>query len=194
MSQKQLCWNCKQKLELNSFFCDNCGKIQSPSNIDEFKLFNVDQTFNLDPEQLEYKYLKLQQLFHPDKFSNSSEREKRDSTMMSSIINGAYKKLSNPHDRVNLLLKINGYELSSDSKTFNDKFVLEEIMEIQNKCMEIEDSESKKVALNNLNLEIKNIIDEISKLFEKKEFENVSKLNIKLSYLEKIRKNLKLNK
>ncbi len=194
MSQKQECWNCKQKLESNNFFCNKCGKIQSPSNIDEFKLFDLDQTFNLDLENLEYKYLKLQQLFHPDKFSNTSEREKKDSTMMSSIINDAYKKLSNPNDRVNLLLKLNGYELSSDSKTFNDKFILEEIMEIQNECMEIQDVESKKDTLNNLNMKIKNIIDEISKLFEKKEFENVSKLNIKLSYLEKIRKNLKLNK
>ena len=45
-------------------------------------------------------------------------------------ING---KLINPIDRANLLLKLNGFETSSDNKSFDDKSVLDEIMEIRSR-------------------------------------------------------------
>ncbi len=167
-------------------------KIQSDSNIDEFELFDIEKKFSVDLEHLEQKYLKLQQLFHPDKFSNSTEKEQKDSTLISSLINEAYKKLSNPNDRINLLLKLNGFKLTLENKSFNDVNVLEEVMEIQNECMNVDDFESKQKILKDLDTKIKNLLSEISESFEKKKFEYVSKLNIKLSYLEKIRKSLKL--
>ena len=177
---------------MSSLICDKCNKIQPPANLDEFELFDLNKKFSVDIQKIEDKYLKLQQLFHPDKFSNFSEKEQKHSTLLSSLINEAYEKLINPIDRANLLLKLNGFETSSDNKSFDDKSVLDEIMEIQTKCIEAEDHETKELILTDLNHKIKNIINEMTSLFDEKKFDNFYKLNIKLSYLEKIKKNLKL--
>ena len=177
---------------MSSLICDKCNKIQPPANLDEFELFDLNKKFSVDIQKIEDKYLKLQQLFHPDKFSNFSEKEQKNSTLLSSLINEAYEKLINPIDRANLLLKLNGFETSSDNKSFDDENVLDEIMEIQTKCIEAEDHKTKELILTDLNHKIKNIINEMTSFSDEKKFDNVYKLNIKLSYLEKIKKNLKL--
>tara|TARA_B100000963_G_C22293930_1_gene522656 strand:+ start:24 stop:611 length:588 start_codon:yes stop_codon:yes gene_type:complete len=189
--KSRLCWNCNNEINDNTLICEKCNKIQSPDKINEFDLFGLKKNFKVDINKLEDKYLKLQQLFHPDKFSNLSEKERKNSTLLSSLINEAYKNLKNPIERVNLLLKLNGYKLSAENESFNDNDVLEEIMEIQNRCINADDSESKGQILDDLNLKINTVLKEISDLFQEKKYNNVSRLNIKLSYLEKIKKNLK---
>ena len=151
----------------------------------------VCEKFDLDIEELESAYLKLQQLFHPDKYSQLSDKEIKYSTLLSSMINEAYQKLNNSISRASILLKLNGFDSYSEDKSFSDPVVLEEIMEIQNEFMESEDSEKKKISIQKLNLRISETINDLSSSFKKKEYKTANKLNIKLSYLEKIKKDFK---
>ena len=162
-----------------------------PDKVDEFQLLGMEKTFDLNLDKLENSYLKLQQLFHPDRFSNLSEKEIRYSTMLSSMINDAYQKLKNSISRANLLLKSIGINPNFDKDSFNDSSVLEEIMEIQNKFLETETSKSKKLLIKELELRISQVTNNISETFQIKNYEEVNKLNIKLSYLEKIRNDFK---
>ena len=68
--------------------------------------------------------------------------------------------------------------------------LLEEIMDIQNRCMLANESEKIRIA-KELKEKIKNTKELISSLFIKKDFDNVYKSGIKLSYLEKIIGDLK---
>ena len=187
MSVKSICWNCESTLPQNIFLCPKCNKIQPPKQLDEFKLLGISEKFDLDLEELENAYLKLQQLFHPDKFSQLSDKEIKYSTLLSSMINEAYQKLNNSTSRATTLLKLNGFNSHLEEGSFNDTEVLEEIMEIQNEFLEAENYQKKQSSIEKLNLRISETTNELSRSFKNKNYEIANKLNIKLSYLEKIR-------
>ena len=143
---------------------------------------------------LEERLLELQSNVHPDKFINGSEKEKNISHNLSSKINESYTLLLDNVSRINLILKSSGYKINKESKSFEDKSVLVEIMDLQSECLLIDTAEQKNKMINKINKIIDKTIDEILKKFNLKQYVDVYKLNIKLSYLEKMKKNLKENK
>lgn len=191
MDTNTSCWNCKSLVGYNQFFCHKCKKIQKPNHENEFKIFGVQEKFDLNLEELEEKYLKLQKLFHPDKYSTFSEQEIKLSTSHSSLINDAYQKLCDNNARAELLLKVKGYGVLLENRSFNDSDILEQIMDIQNECLEATNLESKKKVLKNLNSVILVSLNDLKSSFAEKKYEEANKINIKLSYLEKMKKNLR---
>lgn len=70
------CWNCHAVLDTRPcLFCKNCSLIQSSEqqNFDYFELLNVPDKYDIDTGQLTLNFRKLQNLIHPDKFSNKTE-------------------------------------------------------------------------------------------------------------------------
>tara|TARA_B100000212_G_scaffold245678_1_gene187580 strand:- start:322 stop:900 length:579 start_codon:yes stop_codon:yes gene_type:complete len=185
------CWNCQTDTKVVDFRCSICNKIQNIRKTNPYEIFNLKQCYLIDNEDLELKYYHLQNIFHPDKFINSAEKEKEISAYESSNINNAYNLLLNNVERIKILLKLKGYNTNSNSeKSFTDKNLLEEIMELQNKCMSIENENEKVKIKTEIMEKIKIIESEINQNFEKKEFFEIKNLSVKLSYLEKIKKNL----
>ena len=188
------CWNCKSDTEVVDFRCISCNKIQYIRKTNPYDIFNLKHSYLIDNDELETKYFQLQNIFHPDKFINSIEKEKEISAYESSNINNAYNSLLSNVDRVNILLKINGFDNNTnDDKSFNNIHLLEEIMELQNRCMSIESENGKVKIQSEITEKIKKIELEINENFEKKEFLEVENLRVKLSYLVKINTNLKRN-
>ena len=72
-----------------------------------------------------------------------------------------------------------------------DPDLLEEIMDLQSKCMSIEHENEKQKIKNEIKLQIGSLENEIEKNIKEKVFSKAQDLSIKLSYLEKIRKDLK---
>lgn len=185
------CWNCRTDTKVVDFRCSICNKIQNIRKTNPYDIFNLKQCYLIDNEELEIKYFQLQNIFHPDKFINSAEKEKEISAYESSNINNAYNLLLNNVDRIKILLKLKGYKANpNNEKSFTDKDLLEEIMELQNRCMSIE-NENEKVKIKTEIIEKIRIIElEINSNFEKKKIPEIKNLSVKLSYLEKIKKNL----
>tara|TARA_B100000579_G_C22817140_1_gene848535 strand:+ start:605 stop:1180 length:576 start_codon:yes stop_codon:yes gene_type:complete len=190
MNSKENCWNCKSIVKSKGFFCDHCGVIQKPFYLDEFEIFGLKKEFLIDLNVLEDKYLELQSKLHPDKFVNSSQNEKDFSNEHSSRINESYKLLKNNVSRANIILKSNGYDLEKESKTFGNEKMLENIMDLQSKCMLAENEISKKKIRNEIKEVIDETINELNLLFKKKSWKEAYSLNIKLSYLEKMKNNI----
>ena len=185
------CWNCQTDTKVVDFRCSICNKIQNIRKTNPYEIFNLKQCYLIDNEDLELKYYHLQNIFHPDKFINSAEKEKEISAYESSNINNAYNLLLNNVDRIKILLKLKGYNTNSNSeKSFTDKNLLEEIMELQNRCMSVENENEKVKIKTEIVEKIRIIESEINQNFEKKEFFEIKNLSVKLSYLEKIKKNL----
>ena len=90
-----------------------------------------------------------------------------------------------------IALKLNGFNSYSEDQSFNDPEVLEEIMDIQNNFLEAENFEQKNSSIQKLNLKISETMSNLSISFNKKEYDIANKLNIKLSYLEKLRRDFK---
>lgn len=69
------CWNCQSVAHTKpSLFCENCSLIQSAvlQDFNYFELFNLEEQYNINTVQLTTNFRKLQNLIHPDKFSNKS--------------------------------------------------------------------------------------------------------------------------
>lgn len=141
-----VCWKCGKERSKN-IFCEHCRIIQKPSETENyFSIFGLKEKFNLDQVQLTNKFRQLQNLVHPDKFSNKwvllnvecvvicwgfpccrSYEEKIISEEYSSLLNKAYSYLQTPLKRAEYLLKVNGRAIS-ESETIDEPTFLMDMM------------------------------------------------------------------
>ena len=96
-----------------------------------FELFGVPVDFHLDKEVLHAGHLKLQAAFHPDRFVNGTELEKRLAVQKAAWINEAYEVLKNPVKRARYMLEVSGLELNDDHETTSDTVFLMEQIELR---------------------------------------------------------------
>ncbi len=191
MKSNPPCWNCETQTDVVDFRCKVCKKIQKIGKTNPYDIFSLKKNYKIDYDELESQYFRLQNIFHPDKFINSDNNEKKISAIESSNINNAYNLLNDNVGRINLLLRSKGLkEFSEDNKSFSDNVLLEEVMELQSRCLKIESDNEKKEIRLELKKKIQLLELQIDELFEKKKFSEVEKLSVKLSYFEKINKNL----
>ncbi|XP_017888930.1 iron-sulfur cluster co-chaperone protein HscB, mitochondrial-like [Ceratina calcarata] len=90
------CWNCNFMYK-SDLFCSKCKVLQEPpENITYFDIIGIPKSYDVTVADIQKKYIELQKLLHPDKFSTKSEKEKEISEMLSSLVNKAYSTLSHP--------------------------------------------------------------------------------------------------
>lgn len=66
-----VCWKCGKERSPPQLFCEKCNIVQIPLEKDNyFKVFDMEEKFDIDQQQLKSKFRKMQTLLHPDKFSN----------------------------------------------------------------------------------------------------------------------------
>lgn len=95
---------------------------------DYFALFGLNLGFDIDTRKLHSEQQRLQSTFHPDRFVNASEQDRRLSVQQAAWINQAYETLSNPVKRARYMLQINGVDTSDESETTSDtEFLMEQI-------------------------------------------------------------------
>lgn len=192
MSPEIKCWSCSYISKRFSFFCSECGIIQKPQELDSFKLFNLSYNFEIDLKKLEDEYYVLQKMLHPDKFINSTEKELLYAQIHSSSLNNAYNTLVNQVSRSNELLKCKG-EGNKDNETFNDLEVLNEVLDLQEVAENINCQKQKINLINEINQTIKENIEKLNNYFIEEQLLEAKKLTIKISYLEKLLKDIKKN-
>lgn len=73
-----------------------------------FELFSLPESFDLDREALDRAHRLLQGRYHPDRYVNADERERRLALQLTSLINDAYQTLCSPLRRAAYLLSLHG--------------------------------------------------------------------------------------
>ncbi|XP_048513578.1 iron-sulfur cluster co-chaperone protein HscB isoform X3 [Athalia rosae] len=67
------CWRCNSD-QIPLIFCSNCNALQElHKDFNYFKLIGINEDYDVDTSEVNSKYRRLQNLLHPDRFSNSSE-------------------------------------------------------------------------------------------------------------------------
>jgi len=104
-----------------------------PSDLTQnfFELFGMQSSFDVNLDDLESRFRKLQKEFHPDRFVSVSEQERRIAMQLTAHINEAYQTLINPLSRGSYLLKLNGINLDDETDTKMDASFLMEQMELR---------------------------------------------------------------
>lgn len=152
-----------------------------------FEIFALPQSFTLDLDDLEKKYLAFQQQFHPDN-SSSADIEQ------SILVNEAYKILSAPISRASYILLLNGVDLENDSAAPKvDQTTLLEILELQEGLAEMDASAAENLK-KELSAKIKSLLADVALELENKAFSKAAQILIKAKYFDKTLKDLKAKK
>ena len=157
-----------------------------------FELFNIEISVDINKSDLDEKVKILLNNFHPDKFTNGSDFEKRLALQISSYINDGYKVLGDIVLRVEYILKINNFN-KDESTTINDiDFLQEQIM--YNELIEsLKENLEENVIDDNLSdikLKLKNTINNIKLAYQDRDFEdiwqNLSKLRFYINNINEL--------
>ena len=97
-----------------------------------FELLNLEQKFDINQEQLQNNYIKLQNILHPDKLNSKSHAEKIIAIEAASKLNEAYHILKDNKKRAEYLLSLNKIIINqeTDNNVHPDPMMLNEILEL----------------------------------------------------------------
>ncbi|KAJ3122481.1 hypothetical protein HK100_011977, partial [Physocladia obscura] len=125
--------------------------------------------FAIDVPTLRQKFLKLQQIVHPDANTMRSEKEREFSDKQSVFINKAYQALRDPLSRAKYILHLNNVHIDEDSSSKNTGMSpgdLMKIMDIWEAIEEVEDQEGLDLLMKENEDRIASEINTLGKIFE----------------------------
>ncbi|MBT3548477.1 MAG: Fe-S protein assembly co-chaperone HscB [Gammaproteobacteria bacterium] len=152
-----------------------------------FELFNINISIDINKSELDEKVKIFQTQFHPDKYANGSDLEKRLALQISSHVNDGYKVLGDIVLRIEYILKINNFT-KDESKTINDINFLREQIEYNELVESLEENFDKDIIdehLSKIRLLLKNTIDSIKLFFDSEDYENMWQNLSKLRFYTK---------
>lgn len=125
--------------------------------INYFDFYGIPESFSLDAALLKKKFYDLSKQYHPDFYANESEEKQQEILELSTINNKAYQTLSTPASRLEYILR--QHELLVDgAKPQLPAHFLMEMMDINERLMEIEDTEQ----LGHLTAEVLAVEDDLN--------------------------------
>ncbi|WP_343152744.1 Fe-S protein assembly co-chaperone HscB [Buchnera aphidicola] len=142
-----------------------------------FKLFNLPEIFDINIEQLNKNFYRLQKKFHPDVYIKDDILIKNQKKKKIFIINEGYRNLKNPLHRINHIFILNKLNYKDKKKYPLDISSLEQQFKLNS---ELEHLKSKKYFQNEIIFFIKKNKNKIQNLFKKIAF-NILKKNWRLS-------------
>lgn len=155
-----------------------------------FELFRQPVNFEIDLSQLHKNQQDLQAKFHPDRFVNASDQEKRLSVQQASWVNEAYQTLANPVKRARYMLEVSGLDMKDESKTTSDmEFLMEQISlreqmeQVHEKADPLEECDN---IISSLKLRSVEISTEFSQRFEAGDLETARLVSQKMQFIQRI--------
>ena len=118
-----------------------------------FEIFSLPASWEIDHNVLDKKFRTLQLTFHPDRYANKNDFEKRLAVQTASTINQAYETLSSPLLRAQYLLKLEGFDADQESHITSDGQFLMQQMVLREALSDVKDCANPKDALVSLSIE-----------------------------------------
>jgi len=159
-----------------------------------FELFAMNPVFAIDCSRLHAEQLRLQAIYHPDRYVSASDRDKRLSVQVAAWVNQAYETLLDPVKRSRYLLEINGIDIPDDSTTTSDTgFLMEQIewREQVESCRHAEDGLQRSDAIETgLAQRAAELATEFVSHFEAFEFDEAVTSSRKMQFVQRIQQQL----
>ena len=124
------CKECSNELQIVDIKCNKCGSLlEDFESINYLKLFEIEDIFNIDKEELHDNCIYLESKFHPDKYIEESKEEIESSNKLTLAINQAYKTISDSYEIYNYYYK-NFFKEEDESQEKDIDFMMM-MMEVQ---------------------------------------------------------------
>jgi molecular chaperone HscB len=146
--------------------------------VNYFQLFGIENSFDVDLQNLSSSYQALQKAVHPDKFAHASEQEQRIAVQKSAQINDAYQTLKNPLQRAEYILVERGVDMPNEQNSFSDTSFLMHQMELREMLEEIKFSDDVDSALFEAQQVLSTEFQQLSKIMQAQISENSEASNI----------------
>ncbi|XP_058230483.1 iron-sulfur cluster co-chaperone protein HscB isoform X2 [Hemibagrus wyckioides] len=165
-SSVRKCWSCGSSAQL--FFCSSCNTIQPPhEKATYFEILNCDQTFALDTQKLQGKYIELQRSLHPDNFSQKSQ------------------------------LQLRGVELDEGTDSAADPALLLKVMEVNEKLAETQSLDEVNAVGQEVQVTLKNLTEQMNSSLNKGDLQSAREILAQMKYFanleEKVKEKLREN-
>ncbi|CAO3613661.1 unnamed protein product [Cunninghamella blakesleeana] len=193
----KVCWKCDHLASRAAVSCENvdCGAIQpTVPELNFYELLKagtgenkITPTFDIELGPLKRQFLKLQQVAHPDSYSNATEREHKYAEIQSSLLNKAYHTLKDPLARAQYLLAQKGVEID-ESESLHNPALLMEVMEVREELEEATTNDDVEIIKNENDEKIKETVANLSSAFANNDLDLAKDYSIQLQYWENIRR------
>ncbi|XP_039515810.1 iron-sulfur cluster co-chaperone protein HscB [Pimephales promelas] len=186
----RLCWNCGSSAAL--FFCSSCNAIQpADDKTNYFDILNCAQTFSLDTQKLQKRYLELQRSLHPDNFGQKSLKEQEYSEEQSALVNKAYRTLQKPLSRAVYMLELQGVLLEEGTDATADPAFLLEVMEINESLAETRSQDEVNAIEQSVREKLKGLIEQMNSSLNKGDLLTAKGLLAQMKYFTNIEEKVK---
>ncbi|XP_051750969.1 iron-sulfur cluster co-chaperone protein HscB [Ctenopharyngodon idella] len=186
----RLCWNCGSSAEL--FFCSSCNAIQPADyKTNYFDILNCEQTFSLDTQKLQKRYLELQRSLHPDNFGQKSLKEQEYSEEQSALVNKAYRTLQKPLSRAVYMLELQGVLLKEGADATADPAFLLEVMEINESLAETRSQDEVNAIGRSVREKLKDLTERMNSSLNKGDLLTAKGLLAQMKYFTNIEEKVK---
>jgi molecular chaperone HscB len=119
------CLACHAELK-TPVVCEKCYALYPvPAAVDYFGLFQLPRGYDLDPAELERRFLSLSRNIHPDFFTTQPPEVRQLAVRLAAEINEAYRVLKDPVLRAEYLLEVSGGESGIQDKSVPGDFLAE---------------------------------------------------------------------
>ena len=118
-----------------------------------FEIFSLPAAWEINIDQLDIRFRKLQQEFHPDRYASKSDIEKRLAMQMAATINQAYQTLAEPLSRAQYLLELEGFDANQETHVTSDGQFLMNQMLMREALSEAKFSDDPRQALVSLSID-----------------------------------------
>ncbi|KAJ3400748.1 hypothetical protein CcCBS67573_g05928 [Chytriomyces confervae] len=172
---------------------DGCGAVQPVSLWTSFfDVFAISPpSFDVDLGALKQRYLRMQQIVHPDANSQRSEKERDFSETQSVFINKAYQALRDPLARAKYMLHLKDIHIDEADKGSISPQSLMEIMEIWEEIEGLESQEGLDALTHENEKRIADEVRTLSKAFQKEDLALAKDAVVKLQYWYSLKQRLR---
>jgi len=133
-----------------------------------FTLFGLPEEFEIDFSKLGAAFRKLQAKYHPDRFVNGDEQERRLALQVTGFINEANETLKSSRLRARYLLTLNGVDFDDEIDTTHDGAFLMHQMEIREALEEVANAQDPLARIDDIGQEISGEADALKDDFVEK--------------------------
>lgn len=149
-----------------------------------FSLLGLETAFDVNLDALEKQYITMQQVLHPDRFLDKSE--KLVALQKTVDVNAAYAVLKKPLSRAEYLLKLEGIIVNAEKDTIKpSQALLMESLEKRETLMEAEGLEAVQTLERAAKEEITQVEQKIAADFKANALDHAAQNTIRLKYLQK---------
>ena len=162
---------------------------------DPYDLFDFEKTFDICFEELEKRYLKWQQICHPDQFLKESSQTRLMAQKKAAQVNDAYFLLKNDVKRAHYLLTY--HQIDSDvceDKTIHEPQLLMEIMTHREALDGIKEVDELQTFALKINEQLRLCKSTLSNAFDKENFDLAQQQTTRLQYLTKLQQEINQKK